>query len=452
MTSYDVSFEEDVLAQSLKDKDYVRQASSVLKDYHFATKKHGWIWQCIMDSWKDRELASIKLLASRAKREYKKEEDINTQLKLILKLKKRRPKSPKGALYELRQFVRFVGIQEAMERSAKALKDGDVDGAYDHVGKVYKGDTGVEEYEIIDWASNFEARQAERKHKKEHPELYSCVPTGIKRLDRIITGIQGGELGLVVATTGRGKSVFLTQLAHYAATHNFTALYVPLEMPERQIAQRQDSRFTRMMYDKFKLYEFTESELKEVHSLMERNKKRLANKLCIASIKRLRQCNINMIRQMVQEMEDNDNKPDVILLDSADHMKPVYQFGDKRIDQAEIYWDIKTLAVEENIGIWSSTHAGRGWVDKIAGAESVAEAYDKARIADTVLTLNQPKKADRSTAIMDDDEEEPKPPPEPTGVGTAIELFLAKYRDGESKITIPLDADFSMMLMKERLT
>jgi len=32
---------------------------------------------------------------------------------------------------------------------------------------------------------------------------------------------------------------------------------------------------------------------------------------------------------------------------------------------------------------------------------------------------------------------------------SGMELYLAKYRDGESKVSIPLDPDFSRMLVKE---
>jgi len=105
------------------------------------------------------------------------------------------------------------------------------------------------------------------------------------------------------------------------------------------------------------------------------------------------------------------------------------------------------MAEEDGYGIWSSCHAGREWAKAIATAEATGESYDKARIADIVCSLNTPESKTRSTKIVleeEDEEEEIK-----ATVGEYVELYLAKYRDGPSHVTIPMDAVFSKMWIKE---
>jgi hypothetical protein len=114
---------------------------------------------------------------------------------------------------------------------------------------------------------------------------------------------------------------------------------------------------------------------------------------------------------------------------------------------------LSSLAEEDGYAIWSSTHAGRDWADSVATAEATSESYDKSRIADIVVSLNTPKKKSRTTKVeFDVDGEEIKEAAKPastSAVGTYLELFLAKYRDGLSKVTIPLDAEFSKIYMRE---
>ncbi len=67
-----------------------------------------------------------------------------------------------------------------------------------------------------------------------------------------------------------------------------------------------------------------------------------------------------------------------------------------------------------------------------------------------MVTLNEPRKLSRATTVVDaDDDEEDEEAMAPTTRGTLLELYLAKYRDGVSKITIPLDAEFERMLISE---
>jgi replicative DNA helicase len=144
----------------------------------------------------------------------------------------------------------------------------------------------------------------------------------------------------------------------------------------------------------------------------------------------------------------------MIIVDSADHMKSVTKYDQLRIEQAEIYWTLKGMAEDQKKAIWSSTQAGRQWKERKATAEAASEAYDKARIADLIISLNEPKKVTRSTRGSDGDSEVEDAETEVIEKKMAegskrLELYVAKYRDGESEITIPIEAELDKMFIHD---
>lgn len=449
MMTFDLEFEESIIAAALKDTDFLKQASRLLDAHHFASPSLGWVWKVVRETWtRFAERVTPKILMARASTDFKDEDDERVHLELVAKLYRIEPASPKAALDELGRFVRFVTLHTTLEEATRALEKNDVDKAFEAVRKTSLLDLRPKSYKMTRWMEEFDERQRSRKHKAEHPDEYTLVPTGLKKLDDIILGVQAGELALIMGTTGRGKSIFLVHVGYQAIIRGFSVVHFTLEMPDHQIAARYDSRFTGMEHKKFKTFGFTGEELRIIDAKVSKNRERLKDKLRIISMP-IRAANINAVRHAIEEVRA-EMPVDMVIIDSGDHMQSVRKFDQKRIEQAEVYWDLKTMSEEDEIPVWSSTHAGREWESKIATAEAAAESYDKSRIADMVLTLNSPKARSRTTKVVEEDEEDAEEGPGGAVVKrSSLELYLAKYRDGEGKVRIPLDADFAKMLIRE---
>lgn len=454
---FDSEFESDILVQSLQDEAYLKGAVRVCDAHHFGTREASWIWKVISETWHSfHERPSARLITLKAAEDFPDEEKRKPYLVLALRLFRSRGKAPKAALDQLSKFVDTVNLQLALEEGAKALEKGDNEKAHLAISKASRNRAGIKVYEHIQWIEQFEARQAARKYEKEHPDEFTVIPTGIKKLDKVLAGgLRKGELGLVLATTGRGKSVMLTNIAHAGISRGFNACYVALEMPARQVAMRADTRWSRFQYDQFKKYEFKPSELRELAFRHKKALKQYENRFHIISMP-IKSADIRTVRSALDDLKaDYGFTPDILLMDSGDHLKAMDKTLDSyRLQQAEVYWALKQLAEEDGMCVWSSTHAGREWATEHATAEATSESYDKARIADLVFSINDPnaKKGKGRKAIVssEDDDVEPE---EEKGYSVAkeqrLELFLAKYRDGESKLKIELDADFSRMFFKE---
>jgi len=446
--TFDLAFEEELLAQCLHDTEFLKAAFRLLEAHHFSTTHHAWVWKMIKECWKSfAERITVKLFVVRAERDLTDPDEQRTVLELILKLFRLKPVSPRASLAELQRFVRFVNLQVAMEDAVKELHEDRVDEAFVALRRATLQDLRPKSYRVSHWMEEFEARQIERKHRKEHPDEFTCIPTGLRKLDNALTGMRAGELGLIVGTTGRGKSIFLNHLGYHAILNGYGVVHFSLEMPEHLVAARYDARFTLLAHKKFKTFDFTLEELRAIEARLGKMREKLSGHLQIISMP-LRRCDINAIRNAVDEAR-SEMPVHMVIVDSGDHLQALSRYESKRLEQAEVYWDLKTMCEEENLVTWSSTQAGREWESRTAGAEAVSESYDKARIADVVVTLNAPysrdKDSGKKSAGDDVEDEEVDGAPK-----SKMEAYLAKYRDGESKIRIPLDPDFSVMLIREQ--
>jgi replicative DNA helicase len=452
--TFDIEFEEQILSQCLKDTAYLRSAASLLQSYHFADRWHGWIWEAAKDTWsKCGERLTPRLLISMATRSFPNEDDRKPILELASKLYRVSTPSPQATLNELREFVRFVNLQSAFEMGLKSMEKGDMDKAYDAVRKATSMDFKPKAYKVTDWIEQFDARMAASKDRRDNPQNYLYMPTGLKKLDNIIDGLRVGEVGLIIGTTGMGKSITLNHMGFQSIIRGTGVLHMSLEMSDDKVAMRYDSRFTGVLHKKFKQYGFNQDDLDIIASKIASNKARLEKKLRIVSTP-LRRCDIDVIRGALQDARGDGIDVKQVIVDSGDHMKGVGRFENIRLEQTSIYWDLKGLAEEEEVGVWSSTHAGRDWEGKaILRTGAGAESYDKERIADIVITLNdvmQSSRATKVTVVQEDEPDSGKVEQVATSAANKwLEMYLAKYRDGEGKIKIPLETEFAKMLIKE---
>jgi replicative DNA helicase len=450
---FDRGFEEDILSRCFRDQKFLQKAAPLLEAHHFGSAQHAWVWQTIQQIWNTyREPPKGKVLVARAKRDFTKDEDVKVHLELIKKIVTRKARSAASILKELEMFVRAVNAQRVLEEAAKELEKNKVEKCWEVLNKASRQDVKPRDYQVVHWVEEFKDRQLERKFNKEHPGHIVRIPTGFKQLDHILGGgIETSELGLVVATTGRGKSITLSNLAFWSAASGFPTVYFTLEMPAKQIAQRMDSRWSHLDYKKFKLYDFLPSELRLMNTKLKHAKTRMGGKLIIVETPVRKTTVPDLIRCVEDLYEDHGFEPKMIVVDSGDHMSATRRYESYRLDQAEVYWGLSFMAQQGPYAVWSSTHAGKEWKDDTAEAEAVSESYDKARIASIVVSLNVPKKKSRSTKVTtdDDEDEDEKEDPSKYTRGKYMELRLGKYRDGEDKITIPMDAQFARMYINE---
>jgi replicative DNA helicase len=425
---FDSRFARDILGACARNPAYRRRAVRILGDHRFADPHHEWLWKTMGDLGSG-DLLTGAVISAAGRRAYKDVDERREALETAVALLRIAPEAPSVALEEMERYRNYHAMHGGMERAVDLMNKGDIDGAMEALRRVSRPSTNLD-YERIDWFEEFEDRQARRLHLKENPEDRLQVATRfMPSVDKAIGGgIEAGELGLIVATTGRGKSALAANLAFMAAAQKYTTVYVSTEMKADLVATRLDARMLGLAYNAIKYHDHDPNDLELIEAKARRFAAMMRRRLVIIGIP-IRKARIEIIEEVLDEMDDDDNPASMLILDSADHITPTEKTLNRRDRETASYWDAKSIAEEREMPIWTTTHAPKDVVNKIATSENVGESYDKARIADLVFTMNQTK-AQRLKGEM--------------------RGYLAKYRQGRGGFFVYLQADLARMHFQEK--
>lgn len=106
-------------------------------------------------------------------------------------------------------------------------------------------------------------RQIEAARANKHPP---GLPTGLTKLDDEIGRLRGGDLCVVMASSGMGKSSVLASFALQAAMRQYPTIFFSLEMTQQQVVERMlcdidfDTADKPMWYSRFRNATLSESE------------------------------------------------------------------------------------------------------------------------------------------------------------------------------------------------
>ena len=237
----------------------------------------------------------------------------------------------------------------------------------------------------------------------EHSDV---IPTGIKHLDYSLGGGLGrGELGIVLGPPKRGKSTTLINFAFGALTRirdnatsagGFNVVYYTFEMKLKKIARRFDDRVAAKV--KVKSPGGTDMQLIELkHSnpeqyteiLSERIDKLVQGKLILREYP-TRTCTPTMIRSHLRLLAGQGFEPDLVIVDYADIAKAERRKGEMRHEQAGIYEDLRQIAGEFNVALWTGSQGNRDSHEAdVVDMTNFAEAFEKAAIMDAGISFCQ---------------------------------------------------------------
>ena len=85
-----------------------------------------------------------------------------------------------------------------------------------------------------------------------------------------------------------------------------------------------------------------------------------------------------------------DKKPDLVIVDYADLLRGNFLGGELRHELGNIYEDLRGLAGESEIPVWTASQANRSALEEdIIEAQKISESYAKIMIADFVISLSR---------------------------------------------------------------
>jgi replicative DNA helicase len=237
------------------------------------------------------------------------------------------------------------------------------------------------------------------------------VPTGLPQLDAkdiLQGGLGRGELGVVIAPTGVGKSHFLTSLGCHALRMGLNVLHYTFELSEAKTGIRYDSNLVDMDSN-----EVMENKEKVIEYYNTHKHGRLIIKLYPPNT-----ATIYTLRAHVEKLALKGFRPDVVLIDYADIMRSSRQYDSLRHELKLIYEELRSYAEELGVPFWTASQSNKDGADsEVIDLSNMSEAYGKAFVADLVVSISR-RAQEKST-----------------GFGR---LYIAKNRAGRDGILYPI--------------
>ena len=208
----------------------------------------------------------------------------------------------------------------------------------------------------------------------------NTLPTPWDSITNVMDGgLSGGELGVLVAPAGIGKTWCLQSLGAHLVTQGKTVVHYTLELNESYVGLRYDTVFSGTPTANIKFYQ------DEVQKVIDG----LAGKLIIKYYP-TRSASVNTLAAHLKQMEIQEIKPDVVIVDYADILKPTTFYKEKRHATGETYENLRGMAGEFDVPIWTASQANRSSLEEeVIDASKVSEDYSKVMTADFVMSVSR---------------------------------------------------------------
>ena len=204
--------------------------------------------------------------------------------------------------------------------------------------------------------------------------------TGWKTIDDLCKGGLGsGELGVVIAPTGAGKTHALVHLGAQAVKEGKTVIHYTLELADTTIASRYDSCITGVPLSD--LHVFKEQIYETVHDL--------EGSLYVKEYP-TKSASPNTIRAHLEKLAMRDVKPDMLIVDYGDLLRPNSRNSEKRHELESIYEELRSIAQEYKCPCWTASQTNRSGLNAdVITMESISEAFSKCFVADFIFSLSR---------------------------------------------------------------
>jgi len=394
------SFQSKIILALVSDPTYAQQVVDIVDPEFFTTIGHSSIFDFIKTSIeKEASFPSLDVVDYwyNGLEDGTIKEAVNSTLKEIKESDLRDLQFVKDRGLE---FCRNQAMKNAILKSADLLERGD----FESIHKIIEDATlaGKENEIGHDYWQDIHLRNQKLSRKP--------IPTGLgEGLDRILGGgVAPGELAVILAPTGVGKSMALVNVAAGAISQGLNVVYYTLELSEAQVGVRMDARVCNMGLEEVR-------KKPHVVSATLDKKRSKFGKLIIKQFP-TKQATVTSLKAHISKLRTMKFAPDLVIVDYADLLRATRSYGEKRHELESLYEDLRGIAVEMHVPMWTASQSNRGSMqNEIVTLSDVSESFAKVQVADFVISIQR--------MLADKKENRAK-------------FFIAKSRGGRDGITM----------------
>jgi len=289
------------------------------------------------------------------------------------------------------KFCKRQELKKALKQMDEIINKGTIDD-YDKCEDIIRKalEYGEDTDGIIDVGDNIEDVLSE--------DYRNPIPTGIDGLDEIMDGgLAKGELAIILAALGVGKTTMITKLANHAKSMGYNVMQIFFEDTTKIIQRKHISCYT-----KIPLNDLTARRIEAMRTFD--RFKSSSGKLKLVRM-RSDGTTIPKIKQIIRKNIAQGFRPDLILIDYIDCVSPSKNFADINEAQGSVMREFESMLSELDIAGWTATQGNRSSIkaDVVEG-DQIAGSIKKAQIVHFMVsiakTLEQKENGKANMAIL----------------------------------------------------
>ena len=372
LSKYGQSYQTKVVSNLVTDRPFLEQVSDILETKYFESDTNKWvvdITRKYFSKYKNTPTTDFFKTEIQKITDKALQQNVLTQLKAIYALQ-----SGGDSEWVKNEFVTFCknqNFKNVILTSVDLLQTGQ----FDKIEKLVRDAVKVGQSNDLglDYKEDIEVRFEEVNRR--------TVKTNWDVIDELIDGGLGpGELGVIVAPSGVGKTWVLCHIGAEAVRQGKNVLHYTLELTQNYVGQRYDTIFTGI----------PSAELRDNKEQIKDKVDKLKGGLMIKYYPP-KGITANTIAAHIDMVRSTKFQPDLIIIDYADLLMSVNSKNNSDYqEQGGIYIDLRAMGGEYQIPIWTASQTNRSAIESdVIHADKIADSYAKVMNADLIISVSR---------------------------------------------------------------
>jgi replicative DNA helicase len=370
------SFQVQLLNQIVVDKEFSRSIVDVIEPNYFDNKYFKIIIQMIKEyNQKWDGVPSFETLEQITKSEFQQESIAKVVIDTIRKIKEAPVSGGDFVQEKALKFCKQQELQKAITKAQKVIDGGEFEN-YDTLEEMIREalQVGIVEDGMLNVFSNLDDVLNE---DYRHP-----IPMGIPGIDRLLKGgLAKGEIGVILAPTGVGKSTILTKIANHAFNLGYNVLQIFFEDNPKVIQRKHFTLWSKIHPDDMS------NKKEEVLMRVKEVESKMTNQLILEKLPS-DTMTMTQIKNLIRKKIADGIKVDMVLLDYIDCVVPEKNLGDEWKSEGSVMRGFEAMCHELNLVGWTATQGNRSSISsEVVTTDQMGGSIKKAQVGHVIISI-----------------------------------------------------------------
>ena len=370
------TFQIQLINQLILNKEFARAIIDVLDSKYFDNQYFKIITQMIKEYYvKYESVPTFETLDQLTRSEISSDSARKIVLDTLTQIRDVSFEGHQFVIEKALKFCKQQELQKVMTKAQKIIDKGDFE-SYDQLEEMVNKALQVGE---IDEAEHdvFTNLDQVLDEDYRHP-----IPMGIIGIDNLLKGgLAKGELGVILAPTGVGKTTVLTKICNHAFNLGYNVLQIFFEDNPKIIQRKHFTLWTGIAPDELSFHK--DVVMEKVRDIKENTTNKLILKKYASDT-----LTMNQIKNQIRKMIAEGTKIDMISLDYIDCVVPDKNLGDEWKSEGSVMRGFEAMCHELDVAGWTATQGNRSSISSdVVTTDQMGGSIKKAQVGHVIITV-----------------------------------------------------------------